>query len=68
MVVSEQSINLTTLFLGGLRPKRLTSTKLRVSNPGPLAFRPDALPIALHGPANIATAQKCFWQMKNQLF
>ena len=55
MVMSGRSVNLTTLFLGRLRPpKGLTSTISgrrnesmwpdRVSNPGPLALESDALP------------------------
>ena len=64
--MSGRSVNLSTLFLGRLRPKRLTSTSFLnqrkernesiwpdvVSNPGPLALESDALPTALRGPAS----------------
>ena len=54
--MSGWSVNLTTLFLGRLRPpKRLTSTSCtyfrQVSNPGPLTYESCALPIALRDPA-----------------
>ena len=49
--MSERPVNLTTLYLGRLRPPKRLTWLNRVSNPGPLAYESGALSTAIRGPA-----------------
>ena len=86
MVMSGRSVNLTTLFMGRLRPpKRLTSTSCTLTSTSYTYFRQllttvllekaegetkvccekesGALPIALHGPAEVLVLDVIGWTL-----